>query len=181
MCSYCHKINPLRLEYPNVSLGQQQLHLMQKKSFHETLAIQLHIHMTEKPFQEKQNILVIFEKFFEVQVLITLFVSRTHIQVLLNSRINGNAAQSGCSQEQMADVPMNPHAFSPPPSSQHLRDTEVPPSQFQRSDPRKELHERDEDDQSKDIYISPSPRYHFPAAKMLLLGDILMAVARLPF
>lgn len=51
------------------------------------------------------------------------------------------------------------------------------------SDPVRELHEGETGhDKSKDIYISPPLRCHFlHAAKMLLLGDILTVVARIPF
>lgn len=91
----------------------------------------------------------------------------------------------------MADVPLNSALFGVS-TLPAIRDflkaltTEVTffkGTNSHPSDPVRELHEGETGhDKSKDIYISPPLRYHFlHAAKMLLLGDILTVVARIPF
>lgn len=92
----------------------------------------------------------------------------------------------------MADVPLNSALFGVS-TLPAIRDffftaltTQVPffeGAYSHPSDPVRELHEGETGhDKSKDIYISPPLRYNFlHAAKMLLLGDILTVVARIPF
>lgn len=88
----------------------------------------------------------------------------------------------------MADVPLNSALFgvSTLPFFFKASTTEVTffkGTDSHPSDPVRELHEGETGrDKSENIYISPPLRYHFlHAAEMLLLGDILTVVARIPF